>query len=412
MRYYLLFLILINLITACGQKTEFLSHWRGPDRDGIYPETGLLKSWPATGPEMTWSFEGLGAGHGSVGFSQDKIFVLGMPDTTGVLYAFDFNGNLLWSKEYGTEWYKNYTGSRSTPTVVGNLVYFVSGQGVAFCYDERTGDQVWSVDLLKTFDAENIQWGITESVLIDGNHVIVTPGGKVHNVAALDRFTGKTVWTSPAMSEQSAYCSPILINHNGTRLFITKTAESVFALNPDNGEMYWSVPQKQRNKIHSNTPVYREGRIFCSSENAPEDNGLVSVLLSEDGKTASVEWRNEQYTNLMGGIILKDAYIYGSEYRKRGWSVTNAFTGEVVHSSDTLGTGVVIWADDRFYCYTEDGKMSLVDAGPGHFNIISSFKVPLGTDQHWAHPVIHGKKLYIRHGDALMVYDIEEKKRS
>jgi len=410
MKYYLLFMILANLITACGQKTELISQWRGPNRDGIYRDSVLLKSWPETGPEMVWSFEGLGAGHGSVGFSPDKVFVLGMPDTTGVLYAFDYFGNLLWSKEYGTEWYKNYTGPRSTPTVVGNLVYFVSGQGVAYCYDERTGELVWSVDLLKTFDAENIQWGIAESVLIDGDHVICTPGGKVHNVVALNRFTGKTVWTSPAMGEQSAYCSPTLINHNGTRLFITKTAESVFALNPDNGHMYWSVPQKQRHKIHSNTPVYWEGRVFCSSENAPEDNGLVSLLLSEDGKTATIEWRNEQYTNLMGGIILKDGYIYGSEYRERGWSVTHAFTGEVVHTSDTLGTGVVIWADDRFYCYTEDGKMSLVDAGPQHFNIISSFYVPLGTDQHWAHPVIHGKRLYIRHGNALMVYDIEDKK--
>ncbi len=411
MRYLLLSLIVstIFFLSACGQKTEITSQWRGPNRDGIYPDKGLLQVWPENGPEMIWSFEGLGAGHGSVGFSNDKIFVLGMPDTTGVLYAFDFNGNLLWKKEYGTEWYKNYTGTRSTPTVVGNLVYFVSGQGVAFCYDERTGEQVWSVDLLKTFDAENIQWGITESVLVDGDKVFCTPGGKTHNVVALNRFTGATIWTSQAKGEQSAYCSPILIDHNGTRLFITKTAESVIALDPETGKMYWSIPQKQRNKIHSNTPVYWENRIICSSENAPEDNGLVSILLSEDGKTATVEWRNEQYTNLMGGIIVKDGYIYGSEYRKRGWSVTNAFSGEVVHTSDTLGTGVVIWADGRFYCYTEDGKMSLVDAGPGHFNIVSSFMVPLGTDQHWAHPVIHQKRLYIRHGNALMVYDIQNK---
>lgn len=409
MRYLLLsFVSAIFLLSACGQKTEITSQWRGPNRDGIYPDKGLLQVWPENGPEMIWSFEGLGAGHGSVGLSNDKIFVLGMPDTTGVLYAFDFNGNLLWKKEYGTEWYKNYTGTRSTPTVVGNLIYFVSGQGVAFCYDERTGEQVWSVDLLKTFDAENIQWGITESVLVDGDKVFCTPGGKTHNVVALNRFTGATIWTSQAKGEQSAYCSPILIDHNGTRLFITKTAESVFALDPETGNMYWSVPQKQRNKIHSNTPVYWENRIFCSSENAPEDNGLVSILLSENGKTATVEWRNEQYTNLMGGIIVKDGYIYGSEYRKRGWSVTNAFSGEVVHTSDTLGTGVVIWADERFYCYTEDGKMSLVDAGPGHFNIVSSFMVPLGTYQHWAHPVIHQKRLYIRHGNALMVYDIEK----
>lgn len=409
MRILIMLFYLINISVACGQKTEIASQWRGPNRDGIYPDKGLLQSWPEKGPDMIWSFEGLGAGHGSVGFCSDKIFVLGMPDTTGVLYAFDLNGNLLWQKEYGTEWYKNYTGTRSTPTIVGNLVYFVSGQGVAYCYDGNTGDQIWKVDMLKTFGAENIQWGITESVMIDGDLLFCTPGGKIHNVAALNRFTGETLWTSPVMGEQSAYCSPILVNHNGTRLLVTKTGESVIALDPETGKMYWNIPQKQRHKIHSNTPVYFNGRVFCASENAPEDNGLVSILLSGDGKSASVEWRNQQYTNLMGGIVIIDGYIYGSEYRKRGWSVLNSRNGEIVLTSDKLGTGVVIWADNRFYGYTEDGKMWLIDASPSHFEIKGSFDVPLGTDQHWAHPVIHQNSLYIRHGDALMVYDIEKK---
>lgn len=408
MRFIILLLLVFKIFAACSQKNEIISQWRGPERNGIYPFTGLMKSWPEAGPELVWSFEGLGAGHGSPAFSHDKVFVLGMPDTTGVLYAFDFDGNLLWKREYGTEWHLNYTGTRSTPTVVDNLLYFMSGQGELFCYDGNSGNQVWSVDILKTFGAENIQWGVTESLLVDGDQIICTPGGKEHNVVSLNRHTGETIWTSPGRGEKSAYCSPILINHNGTRLIITMTAESIIAVDAGTGLMYWHIPQKQRNKINSNTPVYWNGRIFCSSDNAPEDNGLVSVLLSGDGKTASVEWRNQQYTNLMGGIIIRDGYIYGSEYRKKGWSVINATNGEVVHTSDLLGTGVVIWADDRFYCYTEDGKMSLADAGPQHFTLTGSFKVPLGTDQHWAHPVIHDNKLWIRHGNALMVYDIQE----
>lgn len=408
MRIFAFFLLLMGITTACGQTTDVLSQWRGPSRDGMYTCTHLMKTWPAEGPEMLWSFEGLGAGHGSVAFSQDKILVLGMPDTTGVLYAFDFSGKLLWKKPYGTEWYQNYTGTRSTPTVVGHLVYFMSGQGVVYCFDERSGNEVWSVDLLNTFDAENIQWGVTESLLIDGDQLFCTPGGKEHNIVSLNRFTGKVNWSAPGLGEQSAYCSPILAEHNGTRLLITMTAESILALDPDTGELFWHIPQKQRNKIHANSPVYYNGRVYCSSENAPEDNGLVCILLSEDGKSAQIEWRNQQFTNLMGGIVVKDGHIYGSEYRKKGWSVINAMTGEVSHTMDALGTGVVIWADDRFYCYKEEGTVTLADAGPGHFELKGSFKVPLGTDQHWAHPVIHDRKLYIRHGDALMVYDIAD----
>ena len=401
--------LLLGTFSAFSGNNEVYSQWRGPSRDGIYTCTGLMKAWPTDGPRLLWSFEGLGAGHGSVSFSQDKILVLGMPDTTGVLYAFDFAGNLLWKKPYGTEWHRNYTGTRSTPTVVNHHVYFMSGQGIVYCFDERNGNEVWSVDLLKAFDAENIQWGMAESLLVDGDQLICTPGGKEHNVVSLDRFTGKVIWTSPGRGEPSAYCSPVLVNHKGNRLLITMTAESILALNPDNGRLYWHIPQKQRNRIHSNTPVYSNGRIICSSENAPEDNGLVSIILSGDGKTASVEWRNQKFTNLMGGVVVMNDYIIGSEYRKRGWSIISSSSGEIMHKSDTLGNGVVIWADDRFYCYTEDGVMALVDAGPGQFNLKGSFEVPLGTDQHWAHPVIHDRRLYIRHGDAMMVYDIAEK---
>jgi outer membrane protein assembly factor BamB len=223
-------IITIGLFWACNTTDEIISQWRGPERNGLYNDTGLMKSWPAEGPSMLWAYEGLGAGHGSPAFSHDRVFVLGMPDTTGVLYAFDFDGNLLWKRDYGTEWFRNYTGTRSTPTVVGNLLYFMSGQGVVYCYDERNGNQIWSVDLLKTFDADNIQWGITESLLVDGDQLICTPGGKEYNVISLNRFTGELHWTSKGMGEQSAYCSPILINHNGTRMIITMTAESIIAV--------------------------------------------------------------------------------------------------------------------------------------------------------------------------------------
>jgi outer membrane protein assembly factor BamB len=383
------------------------SQWRGPMRNGIYTETGLLQKWPAQGPDLLWSFEGLGAGHGNVGIGKDKMFILGMPDTTGVLYAFDLKGKLLWKKNYGTEWYENYTGPRSTPTMVGDLVYFISGQGVVYCYKANNGDLVWSIDMVKKFTGRNNTWGIAESVLIDGDILFCTPGGIENNIVALNRLTGTTIWTSPGNRQPSAYCSPILVKHNKTKLIVTMTAESIVGVDAVTGQFYWKVDQFQTNKIHANTPVYLNGIIYCSSDNDKTNCGLVALKLSDDGKRVSTLWRNEEFKNLMGGIIVTDGHIYGSMYRKGLWCCINSATGKIIYSSNKFWDGNIIMADGRMYCYSEKGEMALVSADPSSFTVLSSFKVPLGSDQHWAHPVINNGKLYIRHGDALMAFKIK-----
>jgi len=403
---YIGFLIILALSVAFSDKYKS-SQWRGPNRDGIYPGESLLKDWPESGPELLWSFEGLGEGHGNVGISKDRLFVCGMIDSLGHLFAFDLNGKLLWKKVYGSEWYQNYTGVRSTPVVVENLVYFESGQGIVYCYDGLSGALVWSVDLLKQFNAGNIQWGMAESLLIEGDRIICTPGGKEYNVVALNLFTGKTIWTSNGNGQPAAYCSPILVEHNGTRLIITMTSESIIGLDADTGESYWAVEQRQSNYIHANTPVYFNGQIMCSSSSdRSEIDGAVLLQLSNDGKTVDVVWRNTEITNLMGGFILKDGYVYGSNYRSSEWYCLKWATGEVQYISKPFRNGVIVWSDGLFYCYSEGGKLALVNADQSSFNVISQFDAPLGTNQHWAHPVIDEGRLYIRHGDALMVYDI------
>ena len=235
---------LMLMIISCSDETGS-SQWRGPDRNGKYPETGLLKEWPEGGPVMLWSFEGLGEGHGSVSVAGDKIFVLGTRDDTGVIYCFDTEGRLLWQKDYGPEWFTNYPGTRSTPAVAGRLLYFVSGQGVAFCMETGSGRVRWSVDMFEEFGAQETNWGIAESPLLDGDRIILTPGGAEHNVVALDRFSGELIWTSRGNSEPSAYCSPILAEHNGTRLVITSTAGSLLGIDADNGGTYWGIEHRQ-----------------------------------------------------------------------------------------------------------------------------------------------------------------------
>ena len=166
----LILAILVIIMISCSGKREF-SQWRGPDRDGKYPETGLLKEWPDEGPEMLWSFEGLGAGHGSVSIVGDRLFVLGMPDTIGVIFSFDLQGNLLWQKEYGLEWSTNYVGTRSTPTIKDGLLYFVSGQSVAYCMDTDTGELIWSVDMQEKFDGRQIRWGMRNLPCLTGTEL-------------------------------------------------------------------------------------------------------------------------------------------------------------------------------------------------------------------------------------------------
>ena len=152
---------------------------------------------------------------------------------------------------------------------------FRKRNGTVYCYNANTGEKVWSVDLLKQFDAKNITWGMAESLLILGDHLYCTPGGKMNNIVALNRFTGKTIWTSPGNGQPSAYCSPVLVKHNKTSLIVTMTAESIVGVDAVTGKFYWQVPQFQGNKIHANTPVYSDGVIYCSSDNAKTNSELL-----------------------------------------------------------------------------------------------------------------------------------------
>ena len=391
--------------------TSAQSQWRGPNHDGIYPDINLLKSWPAEGPKMLWSFEGLGTGMGSVAVSKEKLFVTGIPDTLtaeGFLFSFDTRGNLLWKKSYGKDWTGIFPGARSTPTIVDDLIYLENGIGSVICMKTENGAKVWSIDFFRDLQCDSVQFGFSESLLISGDTLFCTPGGKTNNVMALNRFTGKKIWGSPAYGEQATYTSPILINHNGKRLLVNLTASSIIGLDAETGELYWRVHQFQDNKIHSNTPHYFDGKILVSSASRKDSSGLVLLQLSPDGKKADIVWRNKEFINLMEGFIVRDGYLYGPGYLQPKWFCIDLKTGLTKYIARELGGGPVIYADGLFYCYAEkDGEMALAEGSPEKFTILSKFKVPLGTAQHWGHPVIADGKLYLRHNEALMVYDLK-----
>jgi len=354
----LLVFSLVSLIGfgSCQEKKTF-SDWRGPNRDGIYPETGLMKQWPEEGPELLWSYEGLGHGHNSVAVANDLVYVTGIRDSAqslGTLFAFDLEGTLQWKKEYGRDFTVNFIGTRSTPVVVNDHIYIESGAGAIYCLDATNGEEIWSKDFVSDFGADSaIQWGYSESVLIDGDHLISVPGGKEHNVVALDRFTGELIWSSRGNGEQSTYNSPILVEIGTQRLVIAMTAASIMGIDADTGEMYWRIEQTQRNKIHANTPLYDDGKLLVSSADPTSTSGLVQIELLEEGREARVAWRYRHFRNLLGGLVKIDSCIYGSTAMGKDWQVISWNTGEMLVQNKELGGGSIIYADGMFYCYTE-----------------------------------------------------------
>lgn len=394
--------LLISSVSIFISAQEVVE-WRGPQRDGIYSETGLLRMWPVNGPKLLWHYEGLGDGHTSAAVTSKAIYTSGMVNGMGNIYAFDLNGKLLWKREYGKEWTENHYGVRSTPLIVNNRLYFMSSFGQLFCLNTGDGSVVWQVDLMKTYGARNITWGMTENLLHDGNVLYCTPGGKDASMIALDMNTGKLVWKSPGNGELSAYCSPVLIKAGNRKIIVTCMQHSVCGFDAASGKLLWKSEFSMNPDVHPNTPIFRDGYIYCSS-----GYGLGSKMLklSPDGSSVTDVWKEATCDPKIGGAVVLNGRIYGMGDRYRKFFCLDWKTGKEIFSTRQLAPGNIIANDGLLYVYSEQGTVNLVEPLPAGIKIISSFKVPYGANPHWAHLVIKDKKLYVRHGTSLMVYDI------
>ncbi|MFW6289573.1 MAG: PQQ-binding-like beta-propeller repeat protein [Mariniphaga sp.] len=399
-----IYLGILFIFIGLSASAQDATRWRSSNGDGVYDEKGLLKEWPASGPEIVWHFEGLGEGHSSPAFANNMIYLSGMIDQTGYIFVLDQNGKLQWKAPYGEEFHQSYPGARSTPVVAGNLLYIYSGQGVLTCMDANNGDIKWRKSAFDDFGGKNIRWGVTETVLVDGDVVYMTPGGKKNNVVALNRHNGNLIWSSPGKGETSAYCTPLLVELPSRKLLVTHTADHIIGLDAKDGRMLWSHPHTNRYNVHANTPVYDDGSLFCFSGYG---QGGVKLSLSDDGSSVKQEWFSEELDSRMGGIVLVDGYLYGSGDTNRQWRSVDWETGEEKYASTDVGKGVVIAADGMLYCYSERGELALVNATPAGFDVKGLTKVELGSGQHWAHPVIDRGRLYLRHGDVLIAYKIK-----
>jgi len=397
--------------------SEDWPQYRGPNRDGISLEKGLLKAWPVGGPKLLWTVsENLGEGYSSAAIADGLVFVTGMIENNGVLFAFDVDGNLKWNKTYGPEWTKAWPGTRSTPTIIGSNVYVFSGNGQIFCYDSKSGKLIWTRDIVKDYDGIQTEWGWSESLLIVDEKVICTPGGKTTTMVALDKSTGEVIWDKPYLGEQHAFCSPILVERGGKKIIINRTEHFLFGVNADDGEILWSYNCKDFMKpakppqIHPNLAIYQEGNVYITSG---YDAGGAMFTIPNDGNSIQLKWTDKTLDVFHGGVVLVGDYIYGSNYtrnRKSEWYSLEWKTGRQQYKADwNRNQGSVIYADERLYCYDEKiGELALVEVGP-EFKIISSFKIPKSRAQFfWAHPSISDSKLYVRNGENLFCYDIKE----
>jgi outer membrane protein assembly factor BamB len=395
--------LILSLGTVFSAYAQDPTAWRGPTRDGIYHESGLLKQWPAEGPEVLWSYEELGKGHSSAIVDNGFVYTTGMIDDQGYLFKFDLKGKLIYKKAYGPEFNQSYVGTRGTPTIVGDKVYLLSGLGKFHCLDAEKGKILWSKDLFRDFDGEIIRWGMNETPVVDGDVVYVTPGGKKYNLVALDRHTGKLIWSSPGRGELTAYCTPLLFEHKGRKMLATHTENHVLGFDAQSGKLLWSHRHPNQYSVHANTPVYHDGMLFYLSGYGA-GGGMLKI--ADDGNSVSQVWTQTKMDSRMGGAVYVDGYVYGSG-DSRQWVCYDWKTGREMYASREIGNGVVIYADGMLYCYSQRGELALVKADPSGFNVVSETKVLLGSDQHWAHPAIYDGVLYVRHGKGLIAYKVK-----
>jgi hypothetical protein len=392
-------------LQACTTNVVELTQYRGEDRKGIFYENNLLKEWPENGPALLWEYEGIGNGYGSPIVTADKIFVTGEIDSLGYLFSFDIDGKLLWKKEYAKEWMVNYVGSASTPTIVGNLIYLCSRYGKIVCFEANTGSVKWETNMLENFHGKNTRFGFTQNLLVDENMVYCAPGGKDTNIVALDRFTGETLWINKGAGEIPAYCAPVIIDLATRKLLVTFMEHTLLGLDAKSGELLWTEEQDTACDIHGNSAWFENGHIYYV---AGCGNRCVKLKLSADGSTIKQVWKNPEIDNIMGGFIIHEDRLIGAAHRKPKWKTIDTQTGETVDSLK-FHRGVTIFADNMLYIYNEKGKMGLVKSHKDSLQLISSFKIEKGTNEHFAHPVINNKVLYVRHGNVLLAYDIGKK---
>ncbi len=411
---YLLIVFLLVPIWLSGQD---IAQWRGPERNGIYPETGLLEEWPEGGPEQLWTMKGIGKGYSSVSVLDETIYATGLSDSVESLTAINqVDGHIMWQIPYGQSILRSFKDTRCTPTIEEDRAFTISGRGEVVCVDLSQEQIVWQVDAFNQFEGESGRWEIAESPLLVDDKVIITPGGHKTTMVALDKKSGEIIWSSKTLHDSCAYVSPILVELGEKKIIVNVLSHNIIGVDAENGNILWTqkypfpedaIRYELSNHINTITPVYKEGRLFITSG---YDRTSAMFELSADGTAIQLLWKQPVMDTHHGGVVLLDGYLYGSTWinnSQGNWVCLDWKTGDVLYEKKWNNKGSIIAADNKMIVYEEKrGFVGLVNPNPEDFKVISSFRHQQGSGPHWAHPVINDGILYIRHGETLTAYKI------
>ena len=397
-------------LSVVAQSADWPS-WRGPDRTDHSPDTGLLKSWPKDGPEQLWVYSDAGTGYAGYSIVDGKLYTLGSRDGIVCLISIDAEtGKELWVTEVtGVFTNKWGDGPRATPTVDGDRVYAVFGKGELVCARTADGDILWKSSLRRDLGGKVPGWGYTESALVDGDLVIVTPGGKQGALAALDKMSGEVKWRSSDVTDGAQYSSPIVIENGGKRQYVQLLMKKIVGVDAANGDLLWESEWPGRTAVIP-TPIYRDGKVYISS-----GYGVGSKLIDlKDGGEPEDVWENQNMINHHGGVVLVEDHLYGFS-DKHGLVCQSWKDGDMVWQDKTSRKGAVHYADGMLYCLDEgNGSVSLVEASPRGYKEKGRFTLDPQTEDRnpkgkiWTHPVVIGGRLYLRDQEYLHCYKVSK----
>jgi outer membrane protein assembly factor BamB len=405
-------LVLMYAAVAPGAEAGSRPGWpefHGPGRVNVSTETGLLKKWPADGPRLIWKYSPCGQGYSGVSIAQGSIFSAGNFDDVETLVALGMDGRLLWKSPHGPAWHGPSPGARTTPTYDDGTLYQMTAAGRLGAFAADSGKLRWDVDLPDTFGAESGVWGFAENVIVEGGKVLCLPGGSKGRAVALDKHTGKVLWTNTEIDQKAAYCSPVVVAYGGHRQLITMTQKTVVGVDVESGKLLWSAPFVPRSPQNALTPVFHDGYVFVACGHS-SGGSLFKIDLAGHG--ATLVWHRKDLDNCHGGAVLVEGNLYGCGCRQGGKSFYCVdFLSGATHQLDkTLGKVGITCAEGMLYCLNHRGRMFLLAMKPEGFEIVSQFDLDKKPDNSYlAHPVVCGGRLYLRCADDLYAYDIRRK---
>jgi len=407
----LLALLPLSLTGAALAASGDWPQFRGPNRDSLSQDTGLLQQLPPAGPPLVWKATGLGAGYSTVSIVGNRVYTIGENNNSSQVIALDAaDGEPVWKTRLGKSGapgMPSFEGPRSTPTVEGGLLVAVSQWGDLACLDAAAGKELWRKDYDKDFGGKRPSWGFSESPLIDGEKVVITPGGAEGSVVALNKKTGALLWRSKGFAESPHYASLIIAQIGGVRQYIQLTAQSVVGVAAADGKVLWRAPRPGRVAVIP-TPIYSDGFVYVTSGYGVGCN-LFKIAASGGQFTAEQVYANKVMANHHGGVIKVGDFVYGHSEGK-GWTCQDFKSGEDKwQEKEKLGKGSIAYADGHFYLRTEDkGTIALIDTSPNGYVERGRFEQPgRSKNKAWPHPVIIGGKLYLRDQDALLCYSLK-----